>query len=76
MGSVSSISSSIAAHERHPAVAEADVRDFHNSPHAVPHDDLTPPVEADPDPDAGLPAFSPGERLRPVAVHVSAPIIG
>ena len=35
----------IGAHEHHPAVAEADVRDLHRRRHAVQHDDLVAPVE-------------------------------
>jgi hypothetical protein len=35
----------IGAHEHHPAVAQADVRDFHRRRHAVQHDDLVAPAE-------------------------------
>ena len=35
----------IGAHEHHPAVAEAHVRDLHRHRHAVQHDDLVAPVE-------------------------------
>ena len=35
----------IGAHEHHPAVAEADMRDLHDRRHPVHHDDLVAPVE-------------------------------
>ena len=35
----------IGPHERHPAVAEPDMRDLHGRRHAVDHDDLVAPVE-------------------------------